>query len=321
MGIYLAHDHKMLKQDASVKPGKYFGWYANKAPADLLYLTYFRNNFLNSGSSLDDPVVRDPSIPILTGSPSDNRALASVGTVLGQVQVPTSLLGYPCANFTYQGVHGCNSVIPWALPFDSRSEFTITFRVYFNTDTYIVAWPGSKKHMLNPSVAFSDLAEVSDFYSSEFPYTIMLGGYSTQQDEKLYPDNFPGVGLLNGTQYRFYGDNARNFKCFGNNSSTISPSSGDQWYYVVIVGHGDGTMTTYINGVDVLHYPFTLLDHIAFYVGAESISPASVQIHADYVMRVTELSIWNGDKSSTILNKTEPIYVKKGDIWIPNINY
>ena len=149
-----------------------------------------------------------------------------------------------------------------------------------------------------------------------------------------WPEDFPGTTLYNGTAYGTYNDPGwpsggsyppagRMFYSFGNDQ--ISQENGDQWYYTVIVGHGDGTISIYVNGERILNVPFEKISHLEFYVGAKVFNALVNEVSAGPFMQVTEVSLWRGDLSynarMNVPLKTQPIYKKENGIYVPNEMY
>lgn len=351
MSIYLAHNHKMLKAD-SQRPGRYFGWISSDIPG-LIYLTYFTNNFVGSSSTYDSPVARDNSIPLIQGQTSDYNPDATHGTIgSNHPGLPDDFKGYDCQNvkFNYNRDHEedpairhvpCDTFdLPWNLPFTGSDPFTITFRAYYPTDQYIVVWydyaSDKDYYWLNPSVSVigNNNFGTGDFDSERYPHKVMMPyGGSSESNPKTWPTDFPNVRIFNGTEYamlkdRTYDDTTpyppagRKFYQFEN--ADINQLNGDQWYYTAIVGHGDGTVSLYVNGDIVMNVPFETLTKLQLYTGAKKYTAwiADGGLHNLQDLKVTELSVWNRDLSynarMNVTNQTSPIYLKKNGQYIPN---
>lgn len=347
MSFYLSESHRMLKAD-SQRPGRYFGWISGDVPG-LIYLTYFTNNFVGSSSTYDSPVARDNSIPLIQGQTSDLNPDSSHGTIgSSHAGLPDAFEGYDCQNVKFNYVpneeaairdQACDTFdLPWNLPFTATDAFTITFRAYYPTDQYIVVWydysTDLDSYWINPSVSVigNNNFGTGDFDSERYPHKVMLPyGGSSESSPKTWPTDFPNVRLFNGTKYamlkdRTYDDSTpyppagRLFYQFENGD--INQLNGDQWYYTAIVGHGDGTISLYVNGEIVLNAPFESLTKLQLYTGAKKFKGTVDSLHNLQDLKVTELSVWNRDLSyngrMNVTNQTKPIYLKKNGQYLPN---
>lgn len=352
MSIFLAHNHKMLKAD-SQRPGRYFGWTYPDFHHELLYLTYFTKDFLNVTEDTDNPVVRDSSIPLIR----NNYASATtheVGTIGStHAGLPDTFNGLDYIGIKFNGIVGTRRYydtieMPWNLPFESNDRWSATFRAYYPTTGYVkVQYEEASDidtYYLNPSVSllgnYSESERYTEFGSGDFrnsayPHKVLSTyKHATEANPKYWPDDFPGTTLYNGTAYGTYNDPGwpsggsyppagRMFYSFGNDQ--ITQENGDQWYYTVIVGHGDGTISIYVNGERILNVPFEKISHLQFYVGAKVFNALVNEVSAGPFMQVTEVSLWSGDLSynnkMNVPLKTQPIYKKENGIYVPNEMY
>lgn len=342
----------MIKAD-SARPGRYFAWIDNENPLDgLLYLTYFTRSMHYPGTwQDDDPVVRDESIPVIKNG-DDSRKGNMYTDVLGsgETQLPASFTGLDYGQFEMiygpsgqSGISwvGDTFVCNWPLPFTSSSKWSMTCRAYFRTTQYVhVEYSNASDddwYWLNPGLwllGTSHAFGTGDFDSERYPSKILSTyGTSTTSTEPS------GVNLRNGTTWGMFEDRTystqmpgysstyppfgRRFYAFSN--PNVSPVAGDQWYYIVICGHGDGTVGIYVNGTCIMTVPFETISKLVFYVGSKTFQGQVVElIGSGYPLLVTELSLWGKDLSrglGTVPVKTQPIYKKENGIYVPNEDY
>ena len=353
MSIYLSESHRMLKAD-SQRPGRYFGWISH-GHAGLLYLTYFTNGFVNSSSSYDSPVVRDNSIPLIQGQTSQYNPDVTYPDIIGSTHpgLPDSFNGLNCQNVKFKTTNEnkspCDTFnLPWDLPFESSDVWSMTFRAYYPTNQYISVQYSEEDidtYALNPSVGLecgtpntndSNLFGTGNFDTSLYPKKVLCTyKQSTEENPNVWPTDFPNVTEYNGTSYDTFKDasydhggawppGGRLFHSISN--SAITDINGDQWFYTVIVGHGDGTVSIYVNGLRILNVPFQNVWYLVLYVGAKRFSGAEYIYTSNLqYMKVTEVSLWGKDLS--ILNRsqvrvpTQPIYKKVNGVYVPNEAY
>lgn len=351
MSIYLAHNSKMLKAD-SVRPGRYFGWIAGSQPEDLLYLTYFTTDFMSDNTKYDTPVVRDQSIPLIQGASNSYLGTGSTGLLTADSgpRLPGGFVGYDCAkfdmNYAYEfgrTTYGDTVTCPWNLPFTSSDQFSVTYRAIFRTNKYVHVYyytDDDDFYWLNPAmqlIGTSHNIGVSDFDSERYPSKILCSyGVSTLDEEPT-----TGVTLRNETTWSEFVDRTydtqrpgfedkyppfgRKFYSFQN--PNVSPIIGDQWYYIVICGHGDGTISIYVNGNRIITVPFEEIQSLEFYTGAKRFHGEVIEVVGEGIpLEVTELSVWGKDLSNfdhtVVPNKMNPIYSKVGQgIYVPNGDY
>lgn len=357
MSIFLSESHRMLKADFQ-RPGRYFGWTYPDFHHELLYLTYFKKNFITANPDTDNPVVRDPSIPLITHN-GTFRGISEVGTIgsagTSVTALPSSFLGIDYMGICFHGYVGSGQYwdtadMPWNLPFGSTDRWSITFRGFYPTGRYIKVQYSDDEdidtYYLNPSVSVLGNYSQTDGYThfgsgdyrnGAYPHKV-LSTYkqATEASPKYWPDDFPGTTLYNGTVYGSYHDPdwpdggghwppaGRMFYSFGNDQ--VPQENGDQWYYTVIVGHGDGSVSIYINGERIMNVPFERITHVEFYDGAKKFNARLYDEPDGLVkMQVTELSLWSGDLSyndrMNVPLKTQPIYKKENGIYVPNEMY
>lgn len=358
MSIYLAHNHKMLKAD-SQRPGRYFGWIYPISNPELLYLTYFTTDFLGTNGGNDTPVVRDQSIPLIHNNYATSVRHTS-GT-LGAVHngLPSSFNGLDYVGVRFFGHntsypdYADTVTMPWELPFGSSDKWSVTFRAFYpTTDSIQVQYEDESDvdtYFLNPSVyirgGYYDPINypkfgTGDFRNGAYPHKILSTyGQAEEGHPKYWPGSFPRTTLYNGTAYGTYNDPGwpdggspyqpagRMFYSFGNDQ--ITQENGDQWYYTVIVGHGDGTISTYVNGERIMNVPFVAIKDLGFYVGAKDFTQTARSVlttgsNHEY-MQITEVSVWGNDISindkMNVPYKTQPIYKKVNGVYVPNEAY
>ena len=352
MSIYLSESHRMLKADFQ-RPGRYFGWTYPDFHPELLYLTYFTKDFLTVTKDTDNPVVRDSSIPLIRNNFS-SATTHEVGT-LGDTHVglPSSFNGLDYIGIKFRAYTGTRNYydtvdMPWSLPFSGSDRWSVTFRAYYPTGQSVTVHYDDASdidtYYLNPSVSvlgnYSESDGYTHFGSGDFrngayPHKVLSTYKQAQEDDpKYWPDDFQGTTLYNGTVYGTYNDPGwpsggtyppagRMFYSFGNDQ--IQQENSDQWYYTVIVGHGDGTISTYVNGQRILNVPFESITHLEFYVGAKRFGATIDSVGSLQFMQVTEVSLWRGDLSyndrMNVPLKTQPIYKKENGIYVPNEMY
>ena len=354
MSIYLTHNSKMIKAD-STRPGRYFGWIDNSGDlSGLLYLTYFTTDFMTDSTKYDTPVVRDQSIPLIQGASNAYLGTGSTGLLTADSgpRLPGGFVGYDCAKFDMNYVddtktYGDTVTCPWNLPFTSSDQFSVTYRAIFRTNKYVHVVYQAPDYLhdhdwywLNPAmqlIGTSHNLGVSDFDSERYPSKILCSyGVSKTDDEPT-----TGVNLRNGTTWSEFIDRTyynqmpgydaeyppfgRKFYSFQN--PNVSPIIVDQWYYIVICGHGDGTMSIYVNGNRIITVPFEEIHSVEFYTGAKRFDAYVKELIGDGIpLEVTELSVWGKDLSlfdhTVVPNKLNPIYTKNGQgIYVPNGDY
>lgn len=320
----------------------------------LLYLTYFTRSMHYPGTwQDDDPVVRDESIPVIKNG-SSSRQCNMYTDVIGsdEPQLPESFTGLDYGGFEFiyspppPNLQNSNSWVGdtqdcnWSLPFTSSSKWSLTYRAFFRTTQYIHVRYGNNDddwYWLNPGVwllGTSHAFGTGDFDSERYPSKILSTyGTSTSSTEPS------GLTLQNGTTWGTFEDRTystqesgysstyppfgRRFYAFSN--PNVSPIAGDQWYYIVICGHGDGTVGIYVNGTCIMTVPFETISKLVFYIGAKEFTGALKQLYGSgYPLLVTELSLWNRDLSNglgVVPLKTQPIYKKENGIYVPNELY
>ena len=358
MSIYLAHNHKMLKADFQ-RPGRYFGWISHGHDG-LLYLTYFTNNLLQTTGNYDSPVVRDQLIPLIQNVEGTHLLNQTIPIVPPAWQTPPPHTGLPttfdsvdCIGvrfwrpgpsqpYTYYDT----AAMDWNLPFGSSDKWSLTFRAYYPTDQYIQVQyedpTDIDTYYLKPSVyiqgKYNNLWDyenlgTGDFLNSDYPHKIL--STFRQGDSELDRPTFPdGTTFYNGTSVERYHDPdypgteapyppaGRMFRSLGNDD--VPQENGDQWYYTVIVGHGDGTISTYVNGERILNIPFLPIEKLVFYLGAKTFNAKIGYTSLEY-MYVTEVSVWGKDLSYNNQNNVhwakEPIYKKVNGVYVPNERY
>ena len=353
MSIFLSESHRMLKAD-SQRPGRYFGWFSHGHDG-LLYLTYFTNNFIGSEQSYDSPVVRDNSIPLIQGQTSEyNPDFLRETLGSGQVGLPDSFRGIDCQEVKFKTTNYNKSYcdtfkLPWVLPFESNDVWSMTFRAYYPTNQSIsvqYSQDDTDTYWLNPSVGLqcgtpyiegSNLFGTGNFDTERYPKKVLCTyKQSTEENPNVWPTDFPNVTEYNGTSYDTFKDATydggsgpwppygRLFHSMSN--SAITEINGDQWFYTVIVSHGDGTVSIYVNGLRILNVPFEYVWYLVLYVGAKKFSGAEYIYTSNLqYMKVTEVSLWGKDLS--ILNRsqvpvpTQPIYKKENGVYVPNDAY
>ena len=359
MSIYLTHNSKMLKAD-SARPGRYFGWIDNTGDlSGLLYLTYFTNNFVGSSSTYDSPVVRDNSIPLIQGVTSNLNPDASHDTIGStHAGLPDTFNGLDCQNvkFNRHDTFGdeseykaCDTFdLPWALPFTGSDQWSVTFRGFYPTDQYISVWyyydTDVDRYWLNPSVSLkgSNLFGTGNFDNERYPKKVLCTYKgSTEDNPNIWPTDFPGVTEYNGTSYDTFKDRTYEGLTPGSGYEPYPPAGrlfhsmenkkitsidGDQWFYTVLCGHGDGTVSIYVNGLRILNVPFETITHLELYTGAKSFRGSVTYMNSMKDMKVTELSVWGKDLSlfdhAVVPNKMNPIYTKNSQgIYVPNGDY
>lgn len=344
MSIYLTHNHKMLKAD-SARPGRYFGWIAGKQPRGLLYLTYFTKNFLYYPDDVDDPVVRDESIPLLRTQLNAGKYFAASNHInLDKVsdQLPESFKDYDAVKVYLRSGSEDTILCPWNLPFSSSDKWSFTWRAYYGTDGYVRVRYSEDDYdwyWVNPSVSLvgtNNYFGISDYDSERFPSKVM----STYKGS---PTSTEPVGptLCNGTVWtefkdRYYDEPPHGWSAeyppygrvfYQYMNPNVSPVAGDQWYYNAIVGHGDGTVSLYVNGTRIMNVPFEEISYLQFYVGSKSFSDnASSVVNPPIPTKVTEVALWGKDISINSRNnvplKSEPIYIKTpSGVYLPNGRY
>ena len=355
MSIYLSESHRMLKADFQ-RPGRYFGW-ISRGHAGLLYLTYFNSNFVGSYSSYDSPVVRDNSIPLIQGNTSIYNSNPdfwheTIGST--HAGLPDTFNGLDCQEVKFKTTNENKSYadtvnLPWALPFQSNDVWSITFRAYYPTDQRIsvqYSEDDTDTYWLNPSVSLYcgtqdtpgyNLIGSGDFDNERYPKKVLCTyKQSTEESPKVWPTDFPNVTEYNGTSYDTFKDRTydqgygpwppygRLFYSMANGN--VTNINGDQWFYTVIVSHGDGTISVYVNGLRILNVPYQDVWCLQFYVGAKTFSGAEyISTYNLQYMKITELSLWGKDLS--ILNRsqvpvpTQPIYKKVNGVYVPNEAY
>ena len=362
MSIYLAHNHRMLKAD-SQRPGRYFGWFYPISNPELLYLTYFTTDFLGTNGGSDTPVVRDQSIPLISiGAKNDVRHTSgTIGSV--HTGLPSSFEGldYVGVRFfgreTFYPDYADTILMNWELPFRSNDKWSVTFRAYYPThDSIQVQYEDESDvdlYFLNPSVYLQGgyydpivypKFGTGDFMNESYPHKILSTyGQAEEGHPKYWPQSFPGTTLYNGTVYGTYNDpgwpdgsgyppdpyppSGRMFYSFGNDQ--INQENGDQWYYTVIVGHGDGTISIYVNGQRIMNVPFVAIKKLGFYVGAKDFTATARSVLTTGLtheyMQITEVSVWGNDISindrMNVPMKTQPIYKKQNGVYVPNEAY
>ena len=348
MSIYLAHNTKMLKAD-SARPGRYFGWFSH-GHEGLLYLTYFTTDFMTDSTKYDTPVVRDQSIPLIQGASNSYLGTGSTGQLTADSgpRLPGGFLGYDCAKFDMNYVadtetYGDTVSCPWNLPFTSSDQFSVTYRVIFRTNKYVHVNYGTFDddfYWLNPAMQLIGTRHnlgVSDFDSERYPSKILCSyGVSSTNVEPT-----TGVTLHKGTTWSEFIDRtyynapypyASDYPPFGRKfysfqNPNVSPIIGDQWYYIVLCGHGDGTMSIYVNGNRIITVPFEEIQSVEFYTGSKGFTGTVKELIGDGIpLEVTELSVWGKDLSqfdhTVVPNKMNPIYTKNGQgIYVPNGDY
>lgn len=320
----------------------------------LLYLTYFTRSMHYPGTwQDDDPVVRDESIPVIkNGGSSSSRQCNMYTDVIGsgEPQLPESFTGLDYGQFEMiYGASGQSGIswvgdtqsCLWPLPFTSSSKWSMTYRAFFRTTQYVqVQYSNSADvdwYWLNPGVwllGTSHAFGTGDFDSERYPSKIISTyGTSTSSTEPS------GQVLQNETAWGMFEDRTystqkigykstyppfgRRFYAFSN--PNVSPIAGDQWYYIVICGHGDGTVGIYVNGTCIMTVPFETISELNFYVGSKTFQGQVMQLHGSgYPLLVTELSLWDRDLSNglgVVPVKAQPIYKKENGIYVPNELY
>ena len=349
MSIYLSESHRMLKADFQ-RPGRYFGWISH-GHAGLLYLTYFTNNFVGSSSTYDSPVVRDNSIPLIQGVTSTLNPDATHDTIGStHAGLPDAFNGLDCQNvkFNRHDTFGdgseykaCDTFdLPWALPFTGSDQWSVTFRGFYPTDQKIAVKYYEEydydQYWLNPSVSLvgNNLFGTGNYDTERYPKKVLCTYKgSTEDNPNVWPTDFPGVTEYNGTSYDTFKDRTyddypyppagRLFHSMENKE--ITSIDGDQWFYTVLCGHGDGTVSIYVNGLRILNVPFETITHLELYSGAKSFTGSVYSMTNLKDMKVTELSVWGKDIS--ILNRSQvpltpqPIYKKENGIYVRNEMY
>ena len=358
MSIFLSESHRMLKADFQ-RPGRYFGWISHGHDG-LLYLTYFTNNLLQTTGNYDSPVVRDQSIPLIQNVEGTHLLNETIPIIPPAWQTPPPHTGLPttfdsvdCIGvrfwrpgpsqpYTYYDTAAMN----WNLPFTPSDKWSLTFRAYYPTDQYIqVEYEDPTDidtYYLKPSVyiqgKYNNLWDyenlgTGDFLNSDYPHKIL--STFRQGDSELDIPTFPdGTTFYNGTSVERYHDPdypgteapyppaGRMFRSLGNDE--VPQENGDQWYYTVIVGHGDGTISTYVNGERILNVPFLPIEKLVFYLGAKTFNAKIGYTSLEY-MYVTEVSVWGKDLSYNNKNNVywarEPIYKKQNGVYVPNERY
>ena len=357
MSIYLSESHRMLKADFQ-RPGRYFGWISH-GHEGLLYLTYFTNDLLYTTGDYDAPVVRDPSIPLIQNVEGTHLLHETVPIVPPSWQtapphtgLPTTFDSVDCigVQFWHPGpsqpyTYYDTAAMDWNLPFEANDKWSVTFRAYYPTNQYIqVEYEDPTDidtYYLKPSVyiqgkstSSSDYENIGtgDFLNSDYPHKVLS---TFRQGDTEYRPTIPtGTTLCNGTTQEQYHDPdwpgteaayppaGRMFYSLGNDQ--VPQENGDQWYYTVIVGHGDGTISTYVNGVRILNVPFAEIEKLVFYLGAKTFNAKIGYTSLEY-MYVTEVSVWGKDLSYNNHNNVawtrEPIYKKVNGVYVPNERY
>ena len=290
MSKYLRFNNRMLTRQNGRK-------YLGHEPFDfssLLYLTYFRHNFMMNGikedTDHDDPVVSSMSSPIqspntynyyhldvgidqLSGT---NLGLDSRFTGVDYMSatfndVGRELYEYPVSKTSLKLPLGTSG---WFWQEVDR-EYTITFRTKMHTNGYSrIVYESSSdideywnlprvgissSNTGVPSVGYETLC-ISDYDNSRYPGKVLLG--------YLYPHVAPPgtqrYTLYNDTSFQTYEDPGYSAttawppagRQFSNASnSTVSLAGGDQWYHFGVVHRlGEAFWDIYVNGKRMARY-------------------------------------------------------------------
>lgn len=288
MSKYLRFNNRMLTRQNGRK-------YLGHEPFDfssLLYLTYFRHNFMMNGikedSDHDDPVVSSMSSPIQSPNTYNYYHLdVSIDQLSGSNlgldsrfngvdymsatfnDVGTELYEYPNSKTSLKLPLGTNG---WFF-YTTDREYTITFRTKMYTNGYsrIVYQDSSDidEYWNLPRVGIyesntgvpvvgNETLCISDYDNSRYPGKVLLG--------YLYPHSTldPHYTLYNDTSFQSYEDPGYSASTayppagrqFSNASnSTVSLAGGDQWYHFGIVHRlGEAFWDIYVNGKRMARY-------------------------------------------------------------------
>lgn len=286
MSKYLRFNNRMLTRQNGRK-------YLGHEPFDfssLLYLTYFRHNFMmndikEEDTDHDDPVVSSMSSPIQSPNTYNYNHLdvgidQLSGTNLG---LDNGFTGVDYMSATFNDVGKELTFYPSSktslkLPlgtygwffYPTNPDYTITFRtrMYTNGYTRIVYkddrdideyWNlprvGIYEDNTGVPVVGNESICISDYDNSRYPGKVLLGS--------LYP-NGSRRPLYNSTSFQSYEDPGyseatlyppagRKFSNASN--STVSLAGGDQWYHFGIVHRlGEAFWDIYVNGKRMARY-------------------------------------------------------------------
>lgn len=314
-------------------------------PDGLLYLTYLTNNFPATAAKYDEPVVRDLTIPTIRTQrdlSGKYKALSESLVLTSENHLPEAFNGFDGVGI-YLGSEGYKDTIDflWSLPFTGSDTWSFTWRAYYGTDGYIRVHyeeDDDDWYWVNPSVSLvgTNFFGVGDFLSDDYPGKVLC-------TYKGSPTSTEPVGpvLTNGTTWqefkdRYYDEPPRGWsplnppygrKFYSYQNPNVTVVNGDRWYYNVIVGHGDGTVSIYVNGVRIINVPFETITKLQFYVGAKRFSTSATNyINQPIHTKITELSLWSKDLSinnrNNVPEKEQPIYKKNSQgIYVPNELY
>ena len=365
MSIYLTHNSKMLKADSARPGRYFGWFsHGHEGLLYLTYFTNNLLNTTGDYDApvVRDPSI--PLIQNVEGTHLLNKTIPIIPpswqTAPPHTGLPTTFDSVDCIGvqfwrpgpsepYTYYDTAAMN----WNLPFGSSDKWSLTFRAYYSTDQYIqVEYQDPTDidtYYLKPSVyiqgKYNDLWDYEnigtgdfrntpcEFSDTSYPHKIL--STFRQGDSELDRPTFPdGTTFYNGTDVGVYHDPGwpsggtyppagRMFRSLGNDQ--VPQENGDQWYYTVIVGHGDGTISTYVNGERILNVPFLPIEKLVFYLGAKTFN-AKLRYTSLEFMYVTEVSVWGKDLSYNNKNNVywakEPIYTKNGQgIYVPNWRY
>lgn len=324
----------------------------------LIYLTYFDQN---NSTMMDAPVVQDPIIPLMSASNSyagiSRRGFSELYTFN---TMPTLVPGLPAQDFndqtflqlrtnTEEGSSGWEdrALRAWNLPFTGSDVFSISFRVYLNTEGIIQArysdpvdwdyyWMTPKVFFEAKSGVYDNHIGVADYDSERYLRTILLTNYPTVAKTTY------NTTSLKHFKDRTFDDETpwppagREFDSFANSSSRISNrGTGDQWYQVCICCHGDRRLDTYVNGYRVIGTYMDSIKNLNLALDPKDYNTSSGSIYGDvkYVqikvggwLWITEMAVWNKDLSATYNYEYVPvadraIYIKDRGIYVMNPSF
>ena len=352
MSRYLSFAGKMLKADWS-RPGRYLSVVGHEPPPTppeelehLIYLTYFKKNFMGTSYDEDDPVLCPEGFNKITTSNKHTNTYTRTFTNSLEPGMSTEFIGNDYGEFRTNPAGGDAYFVKdlqefdWELPYKVKDDFTLTMKVYFNTQGYVAADYHAGMgtdidyyHFLpmimplfgdfnfyNPEDGhtYTSLKALGKFYSEGYPRQCLVGGTATDESD-VYSVNPPWKLYQDPTynEYSPYPPAGRRFLSQYNNSTSVNRVNGDQWYDLAVVHKclPDALWEYYavfVNGIKVYSIKRNITssqfedqpwlgNQIILNFRAKDYTTNDVKVVVQGIAAITELALWDTDISTNPL--------------------